>query len=158
MANLTPEEMLKKTTRYAEEVKNAVKGNVVVGLPVEKVGGKIYGDGMTVMRVGAIHEFGRGHNPRRSFLRTPFAIKKKELATIIDTQFLDVFSKGKTAKQALGLIGVAATNISKGAFTSDGYGEWPPLKPSTIKAKGSSQILIDNGILRGSVTYVVRGL
>lgn len=32
----------------------------------------------------------------------------------------------------------------------------PPLKPATIKAKGSSATLIDTGALRNAITYVVR--
>ena len=156
MSNLTPEQMLKKTKDYAANLKKARQGAVMVGLPVEKVGGKIYGDGMTVIQIGAIHEFGMGRNPRRSFLQLPFSIKKKELGEIIGQQFNDVF-RGKPVKQALGLIGVGAVNISKDAFISRGYGQWPDIKQSTKTAKGSSQVLIDTGTLRRSVSYVVRG-
>ena len=56
------------------------------------------------------------------------------------------------------MIGTVAVNISKGAFTTRGYGEWPDITQATKDAKGSSQVLIDTGILRGSITYVVRGL
>lgn len=157
MSNLTPEQMLKKTTAYAAEVAKALRSHVVVGLPTEKASGKVYKNDMTVFRIGAIHEYGLGDNPRRSFLNIPFQIKRKELAAAIDTQFADVFNKGKKADTALGLVGVTATNISKGAFTSRGYGEWPDIKQLTKNAKGSSQVLVDTGTLRRSVTYVVRG-
>jgi hypothetical protein len=91
-------------------------------------------------------------------LRTPFTAKKDDLSTAIAKQFEDVFQRGKSAEQALGLIGTVAVNISKGAFTSRGYGEWPDISAATKEDKGSSQVLIDTGTLRNSITYVVRGL
>jgi len=35
--------------------------------------------------------------------------------------------------------------------------EWPPLKPETIKRKGSTRPLIDTGIMRAKITYRVEG-
>ncbi len=65
--------------------------------------------------MGAQHEYGAGV-PRRSFLRTPFAVKKDDMDKAIAKQFEDVFKRGKKAEQALGLIGTVAVNIVKGAF------------------------------------------
>jgi hypothetical protein len=158
MANLTPEQMLKKTTAYADALKAASRAYVAVGLPSEKVGGKVYGNGMTVLRIGAIHEYGLGHNPRRSFLREPFSIKRKDLVSLIDNQFKDVFLIGKPVKQALGLVGTGAVNISKDAFVTKGYGQWPDITQATKDAKDSTQVLVDTKTLSRSVTYVVRGV
>ena len=154
---LTPQQMMANTTAYLKNLEKAKSGFVAVGLPAEEIGGKIYGDGQTVATVGARHEYGVGV-PRRSFLRVPFTTKKDDLAQAIATQFADVFERGKSAEQALGIIGTIAVNISKGAFTSRGYGEWPDITQATKDAKGSSQVLIDTGTLRNSITYVVRGL
>jgi hypothetical protein len=154
---LTPQQMMANTTAYLKNLEKAKAGFVAVGLPAEEVGGTIYGDGQTVATVGARHEYGVGV-PRRSFLRVPFTTKKDDLAQAIATQFADVFERGKSAEQALGIIGTIAVNISKGAFTSRGYGEWPDITQATKDAKGSSQVLIDTGTLRNSITYVVRGL
>jgi hypothetical protein len=154
---MTPEQMLKNTDAYLKNLEKAKRGHVAVGLPSEEVGGTVYDDGQTVVQVGAQHEYGAGV-PRRSFLRTPFDIKKDDLDKAIAKQFADVFERGKSAEQALGLIGTVAVNISKGAFTTRGYGEWPDITQATKDGKGSSQVLIDTGILRGSITYVVRGL
>ena len=155
--NLTPQQMLDRTGAYLANLEKAKRGYVAVGLPSEEVGGKVYGNGQTVATIGARHEYGAGV-PRRSFLRVPFTTKKDELTKAIAKQFEDVFERGKSAEQALGLIGTVAVNISKGAFTTRGYGEWPDITQATKDAKGSSQVLIDTGILRGSITYVVRGL
>ena len=154
---MTPEQMLKNTTAYLKNLEKAKRGYVAVGLPAEEVGGTVYDDGQTVAQVGAQHEYGAGV-PRRSFLRTPFDIKKDDLDKAIAKQFEDVFKRGKKAEQALGLIGTVAVNISKGAFTSRGYGEWPDISAATKEDKGSSQVLIDTGTLRNSITYVVRGI
>lgn len=35
--------------------------------------------------------------------------------------------------------------------------DWPPLKPETVKRKGSSRPLIDTGRLRDSITHKVEG-
>jgi hypothetical protein len=158
MTRLTPQEMLNHTRKMADNIAKARRGSVAVGLPAEKVGGKVYGDGMAVIDVGAIHEYGAGNNPRRSFLRLPFTAKRDILTEAIAKQFKAVFEQGQDAGKALGLIGVTATNISKEAFVTRGYGQWPDIKQSTKNAKGSSQVLIDKGILRGSITYVVRGV
>lgn len=153
---MTPEQMLKKTTDYASNLNKALRSHVAVGLPVEKVGGQIYGDGMSVIAIGAIHEYGLGNNPRRSFLRVPFTTKKDELSKAIAKQFDDVLDNGKPADKALGLIGLQAAQISQESFITKGFGKWADLKQATKNAKGSSQVLIDTGTLRNSITYVVR--
>ena len=127
---------------------------VKVGLPKEKSSSKIYDDGMTVIEVGAAHEYGAGV-PRRSFLRTPFAIKKNEINRVIDSQFIKLLDGKTNADTALGLLGVTATNISRGAFTSKGYGTWMDISQETKDAKGSDQVLIDSGILRASITWSI---
>jgi len=153
---MKPAAFLKETRKMAANMTAIKKHAAFVGLPSEKVGGRIYGDGMSIIRNGAIHEFGYGPIPRRSFLREPFRIKVKTVNDAIAKQF-EALSLGKIdSKTALGRIGAIATNISKGAFTTQGYGEWKPDKPATIAAKGSSQTLIDTGTLRGAITWVIR--
>ena len=189
---MNPREFLKYTTELAARLEETKRKAVFVGLPNEKVGGKIYGSGMSILRIGAVHEFGakiahpggtrytigpggkarfvsnsfvgpvagvtKPHTinvPKRSFLRTPFAVKRKELNAAIAAQF-EAIAKGQKVEIALGRIGVLATNISKGAFTSLGYGDWNPITSETARRKGSSQTMIDTGILRGAITWVIR--
>jgi hypothetical protein len=154
---MTPEQMLENTTAYLKNLEKAKRGYVAVGLPSEEVGGTVYDNGQTVAQVGAQHEYGAGV-PRRSFLRTPFAVKKDDMDKAVAKQFKDVFERGKTAEKALGMIGTVAVNIVKGAFLTGGYGEWPDITDATKAAKGSTRILVDNKTLSGSITYVVRGI
>jgi hypothetical protein len=153
---LTPEKMLKKAQAYEKNMRDAKKGYVAVGLPTEKASKRIYENGKSVIDIGASHEYGI-KVPIRSFLSLPFDVRKQEISDAIVAQFKLVY-QGKPAKKALSIIGIVATQIVQRAFTTQGYGHWQALSQKTIDAKGSSQILIDTGILRGSITYVVRGI
>ena len=128
---------------------------VKVGLPAEKVGSKIYGDGISVITVAAWHEYGFGNNPVRSFLRVPFAQKQNELFAYINKQFQLVLDGRKDAETALNFVGIFATNISKEAFTTSAGGAWPANTAYTIAKKGSSMPLIDTSVLRNSLTWAV---
>jgi len=153
---MKPQEFLRKTTAMAKQLKDIRRKAVFVGLPSERVGGKVYGDGNSIIQIGAIHEFGGGNTPRRSFLREPFRIHKGPLNIAIAKEF-EAIAEGRDVDVALGRIGAVATNISKGAFTSLGYGTWDEITIRTMRRKGSSQTLIDTGLLRGSLTWVIRG-
>lgn len=152
---MKPADALNRTKRMAASMRKLRGARVAVGLPVENVGGKVYGDGRSIIAVGATHEFGAGPIPQRSFLRVPFQTKRKTLNKQIAQQFSAV-SGGLDPDVGLGRIGATAVNVSKGAFTSLGYGDWDPIDPATAAAKGSSQTLIDTGILRGSISWVIR--
>lgn len=158
---MTPKDVLalaQKQLKAMERAKNAV---VKVGLPEsESATSKAYksdGDASapTVLEVGIWHEYGTQFVPMRSFLRAPFIEKQSDIKKLIDSQFQLVLEKGLDVEIALGRVGVGAVNISKGAFKTQGYGAWPDIKESTKKAKGSSGILIDTGLLRNSITWVV---
>lgn len=152
---MTPESTMKQLTEYHKNLEQAKKKSVFVGLPKGKTGSKAYRSGSSVIEVGAAHEYGvSGKLPRRSFLRVPFAVKRKELDAEIKRQFKLVL-EGQDSMKALNLIGIKAQGISQEAFTTRGYGNWPDIKESTKAAKGSSQVLIDQGILRSSITWVV---
>lgn len=154
---MKPEEVLKKTTAYLSNLEKAKRLKVKVGLPSEKIGGKVYGDGTSILQVGIWHEYGTKHIPKRSFIRAPFVTKREEINAYIATQFNNVFENGTDAEVALGRVGIKGMNICKGAFRERGYGEWKALKPSTIKAKGSDAPLVDTGVLRNSITWSLEG-
>lgn len=152
---MKPEEMLKKTQRMAEAMEELADKDLLVGLPQEEASGVVYGDGTTVLQVGIWHEFGFGDLPQRSFLRASFITKDDEVKDAIEKQWRRVVD-GADVEQALGILGVIGVNIVKGAFTSGGYGEWPDIEEATRKRKGSSQVLINTGLLRNSNTWVIR--
>ena len=110
---------------------------------------------ITMATLGAIHEFGsvKANIPARSFIRMP-----------LETKYKEELSRNKGFKQALKELdiaklnneaGLTATVVINDAFASGGFGEWTPLKPETIRKKGSDGILIDTGDLRRSISYEV---
>lgn len=158
---MTPKETLALVTKQLAAMEKAKRTVVKVGLPAEETAtSKAYKtDGAksapTVLQVGIWHEYGTATIPMRSFLRGPFDSKRDELARMTEVQFNLVLEHGLDLEIALGRLGLTAVNISKGAFKSQGYGEWPDIQESTKQAKGSSGILIDTGLLRNSITWVV---
>ena len=152
---MKPEEMARKTQHIAKSMRAMRGSHVVVGLPIEGASSRVYPSGVNVLQVAVWHEYGFGNNPQRSFLRMPFMVEREKLAATIGRQW-DRVVDGADPEQALGLIGAQATNISKAAFTSAGYGNWPDITEARKREKGSSQILVDNAILRNSITWAVR--
>lgn len=155
---MNPQDFKKMTDSYLASMEKAKRSAVKVGLPLEKVGSKIYGPGITIIMVGAWHEYGFGNNPVRSFLRVPFNKKADEMNKFIANQFKKVCFDGLDVDKALNLIGVKATNISKDAFQTSGWGEWAPNTTETVRRKGSSKPLIDTGTLRNAITWQVTGV
>lgn len=153
---MKPQDTLKKTVAFLDNLEKAKRLSVVVGLPKGEATSKIYGDGVNVVDVGTFHEFAIT-KPQRSFLRVPFAIKDKEITKTLVDLFRAVAEKGADAEAQLGKAGIFFENISKEAFETKGFGTWEDISKATKTAKGSSAILIDTGILRGSITSEVRG-
>lgn len=156
MKRLTPQQMLEHTTEMSANIKKASNLVVAVGLPKGKGTSKIYRGGMSVVEIGAVHEYGGGNVPQRSFLRAPFRIKEANISKALSISFKAVLDEGKDPETQLEKVGAFLQNVSKGAFTSMGYGTWQALTPGTISGKGSSKPLFDTGTLRGSITYEVR--
>lgn len=158
---MTPKQVLELAQNQLKAMERAKNAVVKVGLPAsEAATSKAYqsdGDSSApnVLEVGIWHEYGTQFVPMRSFLRAPFIEKQSDLKKVIDGQFKLVLEKGLDVEIALGRVGLMARNISVGAFKTQGYGQWPDIKQSTKDAKGSSGILIDTGLLRNSITWVV---
>lgn len=121
-------------------------------------------NGETVAYIGAVHEFGtdkagRGNNtviPERSFIKMPIEEKSKEIQKDVELNLAKNLVDGNI-KQIFNELGVACDIQIQAAFDSGGFGQWEALKDSTIINKGSNAILIDNGLLRKSISYQVGG-
>lgn len=91
--------------------------------------------------------------PERSFLRSTFAKEKENLGSLTYKVFKQALKGDVSAHDAYKSIGAYMSNQVKETMTD---GDLTPLKPETIKRKGSSKPLIDTGQLRASITYEVR--
>lgn len=86
--------------------------------------------------------------PARPWLNPGVNAGNEEYLKIIER----ALSNGETLSTALERVGVVAVGMVQKYITEL---RTPPNAPSTIKAKGSSNPLIDSGALRQSVTYKV---
>lgn len=146
----------KKLREQAKKL--AGQPHVKVGVLASQ-GGDAPHEGGEISMVGlaAVHEFGSPSRgiPERSFLRSAFAGDgKKSLAKTCARLYKQVLSGKMTTKQALEVLGQwAAARVKRGITAGEGIP--PPLKPETIKRKGSSRTLVDTGQLVNSITYEV---
>jgi hypothetical protein len=114
--------------------------------------GAAYPDGTPVALVAAINEYGRpsiGQPPRPFFRRAIAAHASEwagELATLLRANDYDP----GPALEVQGRVIQGEIKQSISDLTD------PPLKPSTVKAKGFSKPLIDTGYMLNSVTYRVK--
>ena len=136
-----------------KQIKIATTHEVNIGI-AQDVGQ--YPNGEKIVDVGRRHEFGIGV-PRRSFLRMPFIVNQNIIDKAIVTSWKKIVDgKSQTIKE-FGILGIVGQNISKDAFATGGFGKWEKLKPATVKAKGSSEILLDTSKLVQSITnWVVK--
>ena len=136
-----------------KQIKIATTHEVNIGI-AQDIGQ--YPNGEKVVDVGRRHEFGIGV-PRRSFLRMPFIVKQNIIDKAIATSWKKITDGKSTALKEFGILGIIGQNISKDAFATSGFGKWEKLKPATVKAKGSDEILLDTSKLVQSITnWVVK--
>lgn len=138
---------LTELRKITKEIKELTTKEIKIGISAD-VG--TYDDGTKIVTVGRRHEYGLG-NPRRSFLRVPMIDKQFIIEKHIKEGWGNILSGKSTAIKELGKLGMVGQEISKGAFSTGGYGKWEKLKPQTVKRKGSSEILIDKSKLVNSI-------
>ena len=92
--------------------------------------------------------------PARSWLVNPLEDHLKEYFEKIGQDAIDLIISQKIYKNYVNLGAICEQIIQKG-FETGGYGKWKALSAFTIANKGSSQILVDTGQLRNSVTSTV---
>ena len=132
------------------------KNNIAVGWPKGTSAASLkYPDGPQVAAVATVNNYGSDSRniPARPFMSIAAkpamkaikpiqaAMLKKVNADLIDIEKVQVVAAP-----------VAVNEFKKTIKTLNS----PPNKPSTVKNKGSSNPLIDTGLLRQSITYQVR--
>lgn len=140
---------LKAVVDYAKLLNDLRKKEVVVGLPMGKADG-------SVIEYAMVHEYGSTEKgiPKRSFLRDSFNSERGNVIKLMNSMVK--IESSLDADTIYKRVGEMAKGIVIKWFRSKGNGTWEPLKESTIKQKGSSAPLIDNGQLFQSITYEVR--
>lgn len=109
--------------------------------------------GTTLADLAAIHEYGLGGLPVRSWLRGWYDERETAIRAMIRTGYQKVIAGTVTAEVLAEGLGVHMVQEIQTRWTRPGA--FQENAPSTIKAKGSSAPLIDTGRLRSAVTYIV---
>ena len=136
-----------------EELQKNLKSNLVVKIGIFNDENQRSDGNLTNAEIGARHEFGVISEglPRRSFLRDPINLKRKELLKTAEKVIRANIDKEGGIEKIFELIGIAGEAIVQEAFETGGFGTWQALSQRTINEKGSSQILIDTSQLRKAV-------
>lgn len=128
---------------------------LAVGYPASETGGIRYPDGTPVVLVAAVNNFGSSTRgiPDRPFM-SEGAEPAIEATAPIAAALIPALNAGRaTVEDILGDMGPFAEAAFKEKITQ---GPWEPNADSTVAEKGSSSPLIDTGLLRNSLTHVVR--
>ncbi len=147
-----------KNPDWFKKLLGSLKGRdqLAIGYPLGTSGtSTAYPDGTPVIMVAAINQFGSQsrHIPARDFM-TPGGVLAMKAAAPIIKKLIPKVNQGLTTRKAvLELLGPVAVGEFQQAITDLNE---PANALSTIKAKGSSNPLIDTGLMKQTLTYVVR--
>jgi hypothetical protein len=140
------EKLLKRASKVAKGM-----NRVQVGLPS---GANAYPDGTSVIMVGATHEFGVPESgiPERSFLRSTVRVGRKKYKAFWRSFGAAVAKGDETPESVLNKLGLLVAGDVQLTITQM---QSPPNTAATIKRKGSSSPLEDDGHLKQSITHEV---
>ena len=112
-----------------------------------------YDDGTRVVDVAVANEFGTDNTPARPFMRLSFSDIKNQCTPIFN-QSVIALNNNNTHEydQSLDATGSVAAGIIKQTITDL---RSPPNSQFTIDKKGSSNPLIDTGLMRQTATYKI---
>lgn len=134
--------------QFQKELEELIKLEVAVGYQE----GLTYPDGTSVAEVAIYNDLGTVHSPSRPFMRDSINGHKQEIEQFMQRQAKGI-ANGKKAKDVLEQIGAFQTKLIQKEIVQ---GDFVPNSPATIRKKGSSTPLIDTGLMRQSVHFVVR--
>lgn len=112
---------------------------------------------LTNGEIATLHEFGNPSTglPERSFVRATMRdpARLEELRRLQERVIGAVVAGRMTGAQAVGLLGAWAAGAIRAQITE--RGDFAPLAPATVAAKGSSKPLVDSGQLVGAISFEV---
>lgn len=96
------------------------------------------------------NEYGRGHIPERSFIRSTLNEKQEEWSKLMGSVLLEAIEGKQSLDTGIYKVGAVARSDIIAKIDSNIN---PPNAPSTIKKKGTdkNKTLIDHGVLRSSI-------
>ncbi len=109
-------------------------------------------NGVDIANVAAFNELGTATAPARPFLRKSVDENTGKIKTMCASQ-LKRLRDGATAEDVLNKVGVFQKGLVQRKIVD---GSFAPNAPSTIRKKHSDKPLIDTGLMRRSVNYVIK--
>lgn len=104
--------------------------------------------GITMAKLGAIHEYGTETIPERSWMRSTDSENRREYQGWVDAVYVKAMKGSISLLSELTAVGERIASDFRRKITSL---RTPPNAPSTVARKGSSNPLIDTGAMRQSV-------
>ena len=114
-------------------------------------GKKVNDEGVDLLDIAMWNELGTVNSPSRPFLRKSVDENADKINAFCKAQLQRV-TKGESAEAVLKAIGVFCKGLVQEKIVD---GDYAPNAPSTIARKKSDKPLIDTGLMRLSVNYVV---
>lgn len=148
MAELNVVKRLREIQRKVEELSQK---QVVVGA----ISGEVREDGVTNADLLVINELGSVIKgiPERPVLRVTIANNHSVIKSVLSKKVAECLGDQLSVDEAYSHVGIVVKNAVLDTFDSNNF---TPNDPKTIKQKGSSKPLIDEGKLRASINYEVR--
>lgn len=146
-------------SKVMREMKRVTEVVVDVGVQAgEKAGTKDHvslaaEQGIDLVGVAVINEFGTENIPSRPFMRQSFDQHKEELNSFMQGVADRTIMNRISAGQGLNLVGKKMTGIIQKQIVD---GSWTLNTVQTVLQKGSDKPLIDTGRLRQSIRHVVK--
>ena len=144
---LTPEGQ-----KFFKEIEKLCKMQVRVGYQ----GGKNFHEGegkkVDILDVAMFNELGTSRVPSRPFMRDSVDDNAESITKFCQSQIKGIANGSKDAESVLKAIGAMQVGLVQKTIRE---GDFTPNAPSTIARKGSDKPLIDTGLMRQSVHYVI---
>lgn len=109
--------------------------------------------GVNLVDVAVYNEFGTENIPARPFMSKSFDNSQRRVENLMKNEAGRLIEGRQNAEQVLKKSGLFLEGQAKKYVASP---VWVPNAPSTIAKKGSSQPLIDSGLMRQSIRYEVK--
>ena len=109
-------------------------------------------DGVSIAEYAAFNEFGTSNIPERSFIRATADNERRKWSAALDKMITEVIKGNRSLDNGLGIVGQLTEQDIKRTIRNLSE---PANAQSTIDTKGSSNPLIDTGIMLNSIRYIV---
>jgi hypothetical protein len=100
--------------------------------------------------IGAVHEFGAGDIPQRSFIRATLDEHRAELTALQQRLAREVLTGKLSPEAARALLGSTVVAWCRDRVDSNIA---PPLQPETVRRKGHDHALVETGALKDAITW-----